>query len=236
MDSINKKTNQWLISQNISSHFIATTTSTNAWAKESFNPNLDLEVFVSDHQSLGRGRGNHTWTNTPDGGTLLSTWSFPLSSPPQPIFNIKVGLGLFKSCKTAWPQIPFSVKAPNDLYIDDKKMAGLLTEVVSQGSQHRVFVGLGMNVFNKPDIADQKTICIMDLDTFEDSQWYAFLQTWGAELKHLASSASQPILTDGERLRVLKALQPYSDNHVVDVENDGTLNLQDGGRIHWNEL
>ena len=76
----------------------------------------------------------------------------PMLSPhsPQPIMAPLIGLALLKSCQFVWPNLKLSLKAPNDLFLMHKKVAGLLTESIQQGDKHRLIIGLGMNINDHP--------------------------------------------------------------------------------------
>ena len=93
--------------------------------------NDDLVLFLAAHQTNGRGRGANHWLDTGAGESLLSTWSLSVSSPPQAITGPRIGLALFAAATHAWPSLKFGLKAPNDLYLDGQKVAGLLVETVT---------------------------------------------------------------------------------------------------------
>lgn len=146
-------TASWAEMHNISCDYKKSTTSTNDLAKEDAFEGLDpVQLYVTDEQTKGRGRGNNTWTNPALGSSLLSSWSFQSLVPPTPYLTSMIGLGLFNAARSTWPFLNWNLKAPNDLFIEDKKIAGLLVETVTQGNQHRIVVGLGLNVFAHPDL------------------------------------------------------------------------------------
>jgi len=146
-------TASWAEMHNISCDYTKSTESTNDDAKEDAFNGLDaIQLYVTDEQTQGRGRGNNTWSTPPAGSSLLSSWSFQSSVIPTPYITSMIGLGLFHAARATWPFLNWNLKAPNDLYIDDKKIAGLLIETVTQGHQHRIIVGLGLNVFAHPDL------------------------------------------------------------------------------------
>lgn len=146
-------TASWAEMHNISCDYRTVTTSTNDIAKDDAFNDLDaIQLYVTDNQTHGRGRYEHVWTSPTPGSSLLSSWSFQSSVAPTPYITSLIGLGLFHAARATWPFINWNLKAPNDLYIDDKKVAGLLVETVTQGNQHRIIIGLGLNVFSHPDL------------------------------------------------------------------------------------
>lgn len=146
-------TASWAEMHNISCDYSESTESTNDLAKEdAFNGLNPVQLYVTDEQTKGRGRGSNSWQTPAVGSSLLSTWSFQSTVVPTPYITSLIGLGLFNAARATWPFMNWNLKAPNDLYIDDKKIAGLLVETVSQGQQHRIIVGLGFNIFDHPNL------------------------------------------------------------------------------------
>ena len=104
------------------------------------------------NQKKGRGRRGKKWISIK--GNLFATIFFHLKKnyPSvnefaliNPILNIDV---LSKYCgkKNAF------FKSPNDIYINKKKICGILQEVIFQGSKKYLIVGIGINLFSNPKI------------------------------------------------------------------------------------
>lgn len=143
----------WAEANNISCDYHLTTESTNDLAKDdAFNGLNPIQLYVAEEQTQGRGRGDHTWNSPPAGTSLLSSWSFESKVTPTPYITSLIGLGLYNAARATWPFLDWHLKAPNDLYIGSKKIAGLLVETVTQGSLHRIIIGLGFNVFSQPNL------------------------------------------------------------------------------------
>ena len=90
-----------------------------------------------------------------------------------------------KALKKTWQDLEISFKAPNDLYLNDKKLAGLLMEVLSQGSKRAFILGLGLNVFKSPK--NLPASCLKDqVKDLTQTQWQKFLsqllQNWSNRL------------------------------------------------------
>lgn len=135
----------------LSSEYYPETTSTNLLAKDkAMDENNPLTFYLTDHQTAGRGQGTHLWQNSAPGTNLLITCSLKSKNPPQPELCMSLGNLLKDQCESSWPQLNWKLKAPNDLFLSEKKVAGILLESVSQGSHHRLLFGLGFNVFDNP--------------------------------------------------------------------------------------
>lgn len=233
-------TQEWCKKRQIPVEYFPTVDSTSSYAKSLMNDPLEnhnsLHVVVTEAQNSGRGRGLNSWVNPTSGTSLLSTWSFRLTRVPQPIMSARIGLALYQSAVKVWPQAPFSLKAPNDLFLGDKKVAGLLLEVVDQGPHIRLLIGLGLNVLESPQLntaTDLQKHISVDLI---NSNWELFLD----ELYHEFQTACDQLaheLNDFDTKRLLHALNanPNLKEPYTIVENDGSL-WQGSVRTHWSQL
>jgi BirA family biotin operon repressor/biotin-[acetyl-CoA-carboxylase] ligase len=144
------------------------------------------KVYFCDNQLSGRGQGTNTWSNPEPGSSLLSTWVFELKVSPPPFLTLKVGLALIRACQSTWPKLNWSLKAQNDLLLQDMKIAGLLLETVSQGAAHKLLIGLGFNVFNKPTEVKESTCLTEQLGRpIVQTEWAHFLSRLYMELQFL---------------------------------------------------
>lgn len=158
---------------------------------------------------------------------------------PQPILTAALGLGLFKAAKATWLEQNWALKAPNDLYLEDKKVAGLLIESVSQGNDHRLICGLGMNVLAHPQIpgAGSLSQVISDLELGSEI-WFCFLD------RLLLEWTTALLLNPGGKLHsstcigLCLALNSFSKTHNLykTVHPNGDLETQQGLLIKWSEL
>ncbi|MBD3689539.1 biotin--[acetyl-CoA-carboxylase] ligase [Nanchangia anserum] len=108
---------------------------------------------VAAHQRAGRGRYQRTWAD--DAGTsLLTSLLVVTDSAGLPWVSARAGLALARSLATApgrGDEGEISVKWPNDVLIDARKVAGILSEHVDvAGGMHRVLVGIGVNIGTVP--------------------------------------------------------------------------------------
>lgn len=105
-------------------------------------------VFVAGRQSAGRGRGDHRW-HSPDGNVYLSVVLRLRTAPEKlPPLSLAIGVALARVIDEALGEDRARIKWPNDVYVDDRKIAGILIEVVSKGAAGRraLVVGAGLNV------------------------------------------------------------------------------------------
>lgn len=105
------------------------------------------DLCVAEYQSAGRGRRGRTWVSPYAGHLYFSIfWIFPGG------MNQAMGLSLIVGCSLIKALADFGVtnlglKWPNDLYLDGKKLAGVLVEMTGQAdSECRVVIGIGLNI------------------------------------------------------------------------------------------
>ena len=125
-----------------------------------------------NQQSQGRGRENRKWENS---DLMISfLWEGNLKKITASSCE-DFALDLKKALKTVWPVLPLQVKAPNDLYLNDKKTAGILLEILHQGSEIALIVGLGLNVFSCPE--NLKATCMAEhTKDIHLKKWESFLE------------------------------------------------------------
>jgi BirA family biotin operon repressor/biotin-[acetyl-CoA-carboxylase] ligase len=216
---IGEVTAQWAKSNNLKTNYFKSIDSTNTHAKKSAFEQEELEnevvLYFTEEQTHGRGRFDRTWTNPAKGTGLLSTWSFAVLLPPHPHTTAKVGMALHNALKATWTALPFSLKAPNDLFVGSKKMAGLLIETVSQGAEHRLLIGLGLNVFAFPKDINTATDLISNLPKSTPllgEDWISFVDRFLYELTLLIPTAHDELSsTQKQNFIELLNLNPLLD-------------------------
>lgn len=239
MTSVNRWAEHWAKKNHLAVQFDAETSSTNEVAKQEGlkQGQPEFKLYLADHQTHGKGRNGRSWQDSAQ-GTLLSTWSFHLTEPPQPILVPLVGLALFESVSEHWPHPSLALKPPNDLFIADKKVAGLLIEVMSQGSDIQVIVGLGLNILSHPQVdLSGSLIEQLNLPLLSEQEVLLWLDRFYLKLQHALQDGVLETLTSEQCQRLLHALNrkmdlttPYSQ-----VLKDGSLR-QGNQYISWHNL
>ena len=106
----------------------------------------DRSVLVADHQTAGRGRLGRRW-EAPPGVNLLVSILFRTVPSPASALTQRMGLAAIDACR-ATAGVDAVLKWPNDLLVDERKLAGILAQRAADGS---IVVGLGLNVGWAPD-------------------------------------------------------------------------------------
>ena len=122
-----------------------TVNSTNQWVKENLkklNTNC-LTCFSSKLQTDGKGRFAKKW-HSPSEGNIYA--SFHFVSPQKNLENLAqiAGLSLCKTLHSLDFEPQF--KWPNDIFIQEKKVSGVLCEIFTIDHQTHAVIGIGLNV------------------------------------------------------------------------------------------
>jgi BirA family biotin operon repressor/biotin-[acetyl-CoA-carboxylase] ligase len=114
-------------------------------------------VVLAEEQTAGRGRDGRTWRSPPGGVWLGMLLRPPPALPAAGVLSLRVGLVLADVVEAVLGVRPTSLsgpraglKWPNDVLIDDRKVAGILCESRWQGDALQwLAVGIGVNVANE---------------------------------------------------------------------------------------
>ena len=166
-------TKNWLRDRSISSQFFTEIDSTNTFAKTIHDVSKKPLVLYTQKQKKGRGRGVHQWMDS----DFMATWTWTQSTSVKPSWSLLMGHYFYNSFQETWNHSQWVLKTPNDIYLKDKKVAGLLIEVLPcKKNQFQIIVGMGVNVLQCPPIPT--ATCIASLCKVESRQWHFFLDTF----------------------------------------------------------
>ncbi len=142
--SIGHALNTKFIGKNII-HF-DTIDSTNDYAKKIANEEEEGTVVISEEQTKGKGRIGRTWDSKKSEGIWMSIILKPNIIPHKaPFLTLIAGASIIKSLNNLG--INSSIKWPNDIIINNKKICGILTELSSEIERiNHIVLGIGINV------------------------------------------------------------------------------------------
>ena len=236
--SINLLTHQWAQENHLKSNFFKETTSTNDIAKSFFPKSKEnFHLYLADHQSHGRGRKGSFWKNLNKGEVLLSTWCFKLKQSPQPVITPLLGLALRSSLLEIKKDLVLRIKAPNDLYLNNMKVGGLLVESVQQGNCFFLMIGLGLNVFGSPRINQQTTTFLATSIKMNDKLWFSFCKKLHKSFEKATEKGQRKKLSykDTEKLKsALNSGLPVNERYLKVSPECNLTNHQE--TILWTEL
>lgn len=104
-------------------------------------------VLVADHQTAGRGRLDRVWVTPARAALTFSMLVAPGDVPAArwPWLPLLTGLAVAEGVRRASGLEP-TLKWPNDLLLDERKVAGILVERVDAPAGPAAVVGVGLNV------------------------------------------------------------------------------------------
>lgn len=205
-------------------------TSTNDYIKENYKQLENNTVVVGEKQTKGRGRLDHAW-ESPKGNLYFSVL---LEGKYDDFTLIKnASLSVVKFLDSIG--IKALIKYPNDILVDNKKIAGILIETMYTDQQINI-IGIGLNV-NQVDFKELNTKAISmkqisntiySLDRVLDNI-LVFLdnQYTVAEYKKYSFVLGRTILLNDKRYM------------IVDILDDGSLRLRNGDKfvtVKFNEI
>lgn len=230
-------TSKWAVKNNVPLSAHPQLRSTNDLAKtEAFRVHHDTLLYLAGHQTDGRGRFERVWVDNGQGEYLLSSWSFKVSQSPSPVITARVGLSVVEALSHVFPEMKWSLKAPNDIYLNERKVAGILTEAVTQGDHYRLIIGLGINVLSSPKVDDAGSLKDLGKEVTEE-EWESFLTILKNELLKLIPSAHERELQPTEQTRILHwlNLNPNLKESYSSVGADGSLSFN-GKTTSWENI
>lgn len=139
------KNQQW--NKEINFHLFATVDSTNQFLKE-LAPTSSIDICCAEKQTHGRGRFGRQWVS-PFGENIYfsSRWELNCCLSRLSGLSLVVGLAILASLQTIPIQQDIRIKWPNDVMWGNKKLCGILIEVIAEtNSCAQVIIGIGMNI------------------------------------------------------------------------------------------
>jgi BirA family biotin operon repressor/biotin-[acetyl-CoA-carboxylase] ligase len=125
------------------------TDSTNARARELVEAGAPHgTVVTAEEQTAGRGRQGRSWTAPPGKALLYSAILRPLDERHL-LLPLSVPLAVCEAAEELQPGIECAIKWPNDIWVDGRKLAGVLIEAKPQDGW--AVIGVGMNLSIAPD-------------------------------------------------------------------------------------
>jgi BirA family biotin operon repressor/biotin-[acetyl-CoA-carboxylase] ligase len=190
-----------------------TTDSTNERAKElALGGAPHGTIVTADEQTAGRGRQGRQWLAPPGRALLVSVVLRHLGGA-QAHLPLAAALAVCEACERSAPPLHCAIKWPNDVWLDGRKVAGILVE--GRPQEGWAVLGIGLNV-----------------STAEDE--------FPAELREIATSlaaampdAEPPALEDvlGQLLNALEArLEDSPDSIVAEWRERDALS---GQLVRW---
>ncbi|MDA8743831.1 biotin--[acetyl-CoA-carboxylase] ligase [Rubripirellula amarantea] len=110
-------------------------------------------VFLADIQTAGRGRHGRQWISETDNlAVSMVVDAGEVASPSAKLLPISVGVAIAQAIEHQIAPMRVQLKWPNDIWLNNSKLAGILIERSSVAPELAV-VGMGINIGSAPEQA-----------------------------------------------------------------------------------
>lgn len=131
------------------------TASTNSFLKEHIGDIAPFEIVAARNQTAGRGQRGNSWETEPGKNLTFSFHFSPENILPREQFVISEAIALAMTGVLNRYGIEARVKWPNDIYVEDRKICGILIENSIMGTRIAdSIIGAGLNVNQEIFLSD----------------------------------------------------------------------------------
>lgn len=221
--------------------------STNQYLLEKMDTLQSGDACVAEYQQAGRGRRGRQWFS-PFGSNLYLSMYWRLEQGPMAAMGLSLVIGIvIAEVLRSLGASEVRVKWPNDLYLNDRKLAGILVELTGKtGDAAQLVIGAGINLaMRSPDanIVNQGWINLQEagvnvdrntlaaklvnnmrasLPLFEREGLAPFIKRW-SELDNFINRPVKLLIGDREVLGIARGID----------QQGGLILEQDGVRKSW---
>ena len=208
------------------------------------------DACVAEYQQAGRGRRGRKWFS-PFGANLYLSMFWRLEQGPAAAIGLSLGIVMAEVLRKLGAD-KVRVKWPNDLYLQDRKLAGILVELTGKtGDAAQIVIGAGINmamrrveesVVNQGWITlqeaginlDRNTLAAMlirelraALELFEQEGLAPYLSRW-EKLDNFINRPVKLIIGDKEIFGISRGIDKQG---ALLLEQDGIIKPWMGGEI-----
>ena len=188
-------------------------------------------VYLAEEQTAGRGRQGHSWFSERGTGLYCSFLLRPPMSPADALWLSLIAGVAVQDAVRETIGVRADIRWPNDLLINDRKFAGILTEMTSEATQvEHAVIGIGINVNQKtfpPGLESAPTSLFMETG----KEWPrleiagAVIRAVDREYRALLRAMAGPIRTPSLRfepiMKRVESRSSYAHGKMVHVNEDG---------------
>jgi len=204
--------------------------STNEYAKEIAEDVPEGTVVLARRQTSGKGRKGRYWAS-PEGGLWMSVILKPKTSIENVPKLVFVG-ALAVVDALAKYGIPAEIKWPNDVLVEGRKIAGILSEC---RLDRFAVLGIGLNVNNEiPEELEDSAVSMKGLLGFEVdldevlqrilralSYWYSLFKS--GRHREILDAVRRRSAVLGRHVRVIEDGEVLLEGTALDIDDDGAL-------------
>jgi len=226
--------------------------STNQYLLERLDSLQSGDACIAEYQQAGRGRRGRQWFS-PFGANLYLSMYWRLEQGPAAAVGLSLVIGIVMAeVLRELGAKDVRVKWPNDLYLNDRKLAGILVELTGKtGDAAQIVIGAGINLAMRnvaTDVINQGWINLQEagieidrnalavtliqklraaLTLFEQESLVPFLTRWKA-LDNYLNRQVKLIIGDREIFGISRGI---NEQGALLLEQDGMIKPWVGGEI-----
>lgn len=214
--------------------------STNDYLIEFANLN-EYCLCVAESQTKGRGRNLKRW-QSPKYENIYMSLSFSSNHQLKNFSSFSLVSALAVHNVLMRQNIFTEIKWPNDIFLNEKKIGGILIETLSRGEENLIVVGIGLNVFmeNNSEIERDWTSLKLEFENIEIDR-NEIISEIANEVLLLKSNFEKKgfddFVKDFNKLNFLRDKKVFLSNLInkegtaLDINSDGSLNVRIGNQI-----
>lgn len=211
--------------------------STNTYLKNISNKYFkDNRLVIADSQSAGRGRMTKSFHSPTDGLYFSFVIKPKLRIEEIQLITIITALAVNNSIKTLY-NIESNIKWLNDIYIDNKKVSGILAEGSISNSDHYdyIVIGIGINLKKSDNIPDsiKDIYTALDIHSNKIVDKNILIVNIMNEFERLSLSAKSDIIESYKDscLSIMKKVFYKNKEYIVkDISDLGHIIIEDDER------
>lgn len=167
--------------------------STNSYVAVHARELQDMTMVIADAQTAGRGQRGNSWESEPGRNLTFTLLHRPKGIHPREQFAISEATALAVTDFLSEAGIDARVKWPNDVYVGDRKIAGILIEHSLTGAAITDSrIGVGLNVNQREFVSDAPNPVSMRQILGTDSDISRTAARVGAHMERRLGLASDP--------------------------------------------
>ena len=217
--------------------------STNSWLARNEGELPDFTLLRAVEQTAGRGQRGNSWEAAPGENLTFSLLHRPADFPAREQFAVSCAVSCAVADYLSSRGVDAKVKWSNDVYVGDRKIAGILIEnALMGGVLSRAIIGIGLNINQREFLRDAPNPVSLSQLTGKVYDLSAEMNAMGKALERRLRSISA---TDG-RARILEEFKtrmwrgdgefyPFRDvasgqryeGRIVDVAPQGFLYVEE---------
>ena len=153
-------------------------------------------IVIANNQKRGRGRYGKKWISFK--GNIFVSIFFNFDKKNISLKKMTyINCFLIKKLLSLYYKKRISIKAPNDLLINKKKISGILQEIVNKDKKKYMVVGIGINLIKNPNIKNYPTTNLSEISKKKISKneiIYRLKKIYETYIPKLSSSFAGKIL------------------------------------------